>query len=132
MEKSTKVIIYSAFIVAIMAIIVFTTGNSSQQSQQMMNSTSTQNASNLGNATANATISLQDLASHNSKADCWVGYNKSVYDLTAWLPKHPGSSAAIEPYCGTAVEFEAAFKGQHGTSQVRTLLRESIYKGELA
>jgi cytochrome b involved in lipid metabolism len=60
-----------------------------------------------------------------------VAYNGKVYDLTAFLPKHPGSAAAIIPYCGTSEEFKAAFSDQHGTSQVNKMIEESILKGDL-
>ncbi|MDP3882340.1 MAG: cytochrome b5-like heme/steroid binding domain-containing protein [Nanoarchaeota archaeon] len=84
------------------------------------------------NSTGNSTnITFFELKTHNSKEDCWVSYKKKVYDVTSFLPKHPGSAAAIIPYCGTAEEFEKAFTGQHGTSQVKTLERMGIYKGEL-
>ena len=131
MKKVLSVIIFSAIIVAIVAITVFSNGNSPQQPAQTSNSTAAQNMSNLSSISANSTVNLQQLAEHDSKSDCWISYNKSVYDITSWLPRHPGSSAAIEPYCGTAAEFEAAFSGQHGTSNVKKLIAEGEYKGEL-
>lgn len=87
-----------------------------------------------GNATANPTDSISSsvLASHHAQADCWVAYQGKVYDITAWLPMHPGSASAIAPYCGTSSQFEAAFTGQHGTSQVQRLLAEGLLKGSFA
>jgi len=76
-------------------------------------------------------ISLYELASHNSRNDCWIAYDGTVYDITSFLPKHPGSAGAIVPYCGTSSDFENAFSGQHGTSQVSRLFREGELMGDL-
>jgi cytochrome b involved in lipid metabolism len=75
-------------------------------------------------------ISLSDLSSHKSQNDCWVAYQGKVYDVTAFLPLHPGGPAAILKYCGTASEFETGFTNKHGTSKVNILLQQ-IYKGDL-
>jgi cytochrome b involved in lipid metabolism len=136
MKKAFGVVIFALIIIALVALVVFTSGTSAPPQQNTTRNqtqtqvTATTNLSILPAANGSS-ITLAQLAEHDKKTDCWVGYNRSAYDLTSWLPKHPGSSAAIEPYCGTAAEFEAAFKGQHGTSQVKTLLRESTYKGAL-
>lgn len=76
-------------------------------------------------------ISTTELASHNERADCWVGYKGKVYDITSFVPKHPGGASKITPYCGTASEFEKAFTRQHGTSQVSKLMQQTTYMGDL-
>lgn len=35
-------------------------------------------------------FSLEEVAKHNGPADCWVIVRGRVYDVTAWVPKHPG------------------------------------------
>ncbi len=74
-------------------------------------------------------VSQSQLSEHAVEEDCWVAYNGTVYDITDWLPRHPGSAAAIRPYCGTAEEFEQAFTGQHGTSQIGRLMEEGVVIG---
>ena len=76
-------------------------------------------------------ISASELAKHKTKEDCWISYKGNVYDLTNWLPKHPGTAGAIAPFCGTSSEFEKAFIDKHDTSKVDKLMEEGIYKGEL-
>lgn len=76
-------------------------------------------------------ISIQTLSQHNKQSDCWIAYNGKVYDITNYLPKHPGGASRITPYCGTALEFEKAFTKKHGTSQVNKLVSEGVYKGDL-
>lgn len=78
-----------------------------------------------------AGITRAELARHASQADCWIAYKGVVYDITNWLPRHPGSAAAIAPYCGTAEEFAAAFNRQHGTGKDARLQREGVEKGTL-
>lgn len=75
-------------------------------------------------------VTLEMLSAHSAKTDCWVAYDGKVYDLTSWLPAHPGSSARIEPYCGTASEFQEAFEGQHRKSQVNRLMQVGVFMGD--
>ena len=65
-------------------------------------------------------ITLAELAKHDNDQDCWVVYKGSVYDVTKFLPIHPGGSERIAQFCGT-MDFESAFTGQHGTSKVKKL-----------
>jgi cytochrome b involved in lipid metabolism len=76
------------------------------------------------------TVTAAELAMHNSESDCWVSYDGEVYDITAFLPIHPGGVARIAPYCGTSKEFQQAFTNQHGTSKVSRLKRQ-VFKGTL-
>lgn len=76
-------------------------------------------------------ITRDELGKHKTQGDCWIAYKGTVYNITAWLPRHPGSAAAIAPYCGTAEEFAAAFNRQHGTGKDNRLKREGVDKGAL-
>ena len=76
-------------------------------------------------------ISDEALAAHNTAADCWIAYQGSVYDVTDWLTKHPGGSAAIAQYCGTSEEFEQALNRQHGAKQQNMLPEVGQFVGTL-
>lgn len=39
--------------------------------------------------------SLQDIEKHNSPSDCWLLIHGKVYDVTSWVPRHPGGSMII-------------------------------------
>ncbi len=52
-----------------------------------------------------------DVALHNSDASCWSIINGSVYDLTAYIPKHPGGASKIRHICGE--DGSSEFEGQH-------------------
>lgn len=68
----------------------------------------------------NWNITLEEYSTHNSVEDCWVVYKWSVYDITTFLPIHPGWSKTIEPYCGTTA-FEVAFERKHKEKKVEML-----------
>ncbi len=76
-------------------------------------------------------ISLTTLAEHNTQEDCWVVYKGKVYDITSFLPKHPGGVTRISRTCGTE-DFEGAFQKQHGSSQADRFMKVTTYKGDLA
>lgn len=76
-------------------------------------------------------ITRAELAKHNTQSDCWIGYKGTVYDITNWLPRHPGSAGAIAPFCGTADEFAEAFNKQHGTKRDARLEKEGVKEGSL-
>lgn len=58
---------------------------------------------------------VAEVSTHNSAASCWSAINGSVYDLTSFVSRHPGGSAAIKSLCG--IDGTAAFSGQHGGDQ---------------
>ncbi len=55
-----------------------------------------------------------EVAQHTTKASCWSMINGNIYDLTSWIPKHPGGEGAILSICG--IDGSSAFNGQHGRS----------------
>lgn len=63
-------------------------------------------------SSSSGTITMADVAKHNSQADCWSVVNKDVYNLTAWIAQHPGGPSPIESMCG--VDATSAFTNQHG------------------
>jgi L-lactate dehydrogenase (cytochrome) len=76
-------------------------------------------------------ISTDELAKHSSTSDCWVAFEGKAYDITEFLPQHPGGVNAIARHCGTQ-KFEEAFKGKHGTSKIGKFMEKTIFKGSLA
>ena len=45
-------------------------------------------------------LSAEEVAKHNKDNDCWVILNGKVYDVTSFLPDHPGGKRAITLYAG--------------------------------
>jgi cytochrome b involved in lipid metabolism len=46
-------------------------------------------------------ITMDEIAKHNTKEDCWFAINETVYDVTKYIAdgKHPGKEAIIQG-CG--------------------------------
>lgn len=77
-------------------------------------------------------ISTDELAKHSSLTDCWVVYKGEVFDITEFIPKHPGGKSVFSSLCGSPDKFEVAFVGQHGFSKVDILVLEAKLIGKLA
>jgi|TARA_B100001559_G_scaffold247876_1_gene211164 cytochrome b involved in lipid metabolism len=45
-------------------------------------------------------LSLGEIMKHNTENDCWVIIRDKVYDLTKFLPDHPGGKKAIMLFAG--------------------------------
>lgn len=75
-------------------------------------------------------ISLEELQTHNSETDCWVVFESKVYDITDYIPRHPGGEDKIIPNCGSDTEFESAFTKKHGTSKVSLLMKVGTFIGD--
>ncbi|MCR4333631.1 MAG: cytochrome b5 domain-containing protein [Patescibacteria group bacterium] len=59
-----------------------------------------------------AGITSAEVAAHGSRESCWSTINGNVYDLTSWIPQHPGGEQAILQLCGT--DGSGKFNRQHG------------------
>eukprot|EP00756_Hemistasia_phaeocysticola_P007151 Hpha_TRINITY_DN14142_c1_g1::TRINITY_DN14142_c1_g1_i1::g.11148::m.11148 len=55
-------------------------------------------------------VSLGHVRLHNKESDCWVIVLNKVYDVTQWVPEHPGGSMLIMQLAGkdASVAFERA------------------------
>ncbi len=75
-------------------------------------------------------ISSATVAQHSSRTSCWTSINGSVYDLTSWIPKHPGGEQAILQLCGT--DGSAKFNGMHGGDKAKEKLLSGFKIGTFA
>lgn len=51
-------------------------------------------------AQADSGISMADVATHNSRTDCWMVIEGNVYDVTGYIASHPGGAQILQG-CGT-------------------------------
>ena len=79
-------------------------------------------------------ITLTEVASHNSRTDCWTAIDQTVYDLTPYIQQHPGGAGALANLCG--IDATSAFKSQHGGQQrpasELASLAIGVYAGDVA
>lgn len=61
-----------------------------------------------------AALTMSEVAKHNTTESCWAAVDGDVYDLTAWIAKHPGGPDKISALCGT--DATAGFTGKHGAT----------------
>lgn len=94
---------------------------------------SQQNMTNLSTVmipTNQSTGSKQDqFSQHSTVSDCWILYQNKIYDITSYLPRHPGGEQKIAQFCGKP-GFEEAFLAKHGTSKVATLMKVGVLIGD--
>jgi predicted heme/steroid binding protein len=130
MNRTSKIILFSVVIVVLVALVVSINGNEPKVNSSNDNSVvaPVSNNSSVSNGVSGG-ISIDELAKHNLKNDCWVVYKGKVYDVTSWLTKHPGGVNAIAKYCGTQ-GFEDAFTKQHGTSKASLFLQVAKLMGD--
>jgi cytoskeletal protein RodZ len=77
-----------------------TSNQNTPQSTSENQNTSTSNSESAGEVAESADITKAEVASHNSKSDCWTIINNEVYDITAYIPRHPGGDEILRA-CGT-------------------------------
>ena len=68
-------------------------------------------ATTSASGSATGTITMADVATHNSPSDCWSAIDGKVYNLTSWISRHPGGPSVIKGLCGK--DGSAGFNGQH-------------------
>lgn len=74
--------------------------------------------------------SMADVATHNTKDDCWAVIDGGVYNLTSWITRHPGGPDKIIPLCGT--DATSAFRNQHDSQEKPNQQLAEFKVGELA
>ena len=45
-------------------------------------------------------LTLAQIAIHNTSSDCWTIVNNKIYNVTNYIPLHPAGADKITPFCG--------------------------------
>jgi len=61
--------------------------------------------------TGSINLTAAEIATHNSRSDCWSIVRGNVYNLTSYVQKHPGGPSVIANICGK--DGTGAFTNQH-------------------
>lgn len=75
------------------------------------------------------TYTMAEVQAAAAAGKCWTVVNGGVYDLSAWISKHPGGSAAIKSLCG--INGTAKFQATHGGQPKPENTLKSYYLGAL-
>ena len=54
-------------------------------------------------ASADGKMIMSDVASHNTRNDCYLVVSKKVYDVSGYISNHPGGQGKIISKCGQEV-----------------------------
>lgn len=60
-------------------------------------------------------LTVDEIADHDRTSDCWLIIDDKVYDVTEYMPFHPGGESTIVPYCGEESTEAFANKGDEGS-----------------
>lgn len=92
------------------------TGASASATQGQDAATGTTSQDTTGGSGAQlSTITMAQVAQHTSASGCWTIIDGNAYDLTTWIPQHPGGERAILSLCGK--DGTEAFRNQHDHAQ---------------
>lgn len=86
--------------------------------------TQTQNTAN-----APATYTMAEVAAANSASKCWTVVKGAVYDMTAYIQKHPGGAPTILSMCGK--DGTDAYNNQHAGQRKPTMVLDGLSIGTL-
>ncbi|CAO3663499.1 unnamed protein product [Umbelopsis vinacea] len=76
------------------------------------------------------TLTLQEVAAHNTKDNLWVVIHGKVYNLTKFLPEHPGGPRIILKYAGK--DATNAFEPIHPPDIIDRYLSAEACMGEIS
>lgn len=51
-------------------------------------------------STSSSTFTAAEVAQHKTQSDCWTIIDTGVYDITSYIPRHPGGDEILKA-CGT-------------------------------
>lgn len=74
-------------------------------------------------------IPLVEVANHNTESDCWMVIRNCVYDVTEYLPYHPGGVPELMK--GAGKDATALFNEIHRWVNFESILK-SCFKGYLS
>lgn len=74
-------------------------------------------------------ISYQEVQKHNKRNDCWIIIRGQVYDVTEFIPKHPGGDKIIVSNAGQDVT--EIFESLHAKGLLEKMLKPSQHVGSL-
>ena len=97
--KTFKIIMIAVGVILLVGAIVFIIGGNNKTSAPSVTNDNVSSQASSNDST-DVVVSAAELAVHNKKEDCWTSVNGLVYDITEYIPKHPGGDEILLA-CGT-------------------------------
>lgn len=106
MKKKILIIAFLVLIVVIAGIIVLKTMNNNSSNSNTQQTVTKQ-------------ITSTEVAAHNTSSSCWTVINGNVYDVTDYIPTHPGGSRILQA-CG--IDATSIFTSIHSSGRPASVL----------
>lgn len=126
--KSKTWIYVVIVLVLIFGFLTFRSFNNKQNDSRVDSmSNQTPNSEIVATSEANlSAISLNDIAKHSTKEDCWTTIDRNVYDVTKFISKHKGGDKILLA-CGK--DASDMFNGKAPMSRVHSEIAKKILSG---
>ena len=80
-------------------------------------------------AVATKTYTLADVSSHSTESDCWLVISNKVYNVTSFIPSHPGGQEILKG-CGKDATQMFSGEREHAENNASALLPQ-YYIGDI-
>jgi cytochrome b involved in lipid metabolism len=129
-QLTAGVAVLAALSVGILTYFVGHSGAEATWANRLEQTQAQEIAAPSGSTEAVGGLSAEQVASHNTKSDCWTVIDGTVYDLTSYIPVHKGGPLPLESICGK--DGTNAFSGQHSGEQRPAMDLSALAVGPLA
>jgi cytochrome b involved in lipid metabolism len=123
----------SCLLLASIGIFVFSSSKTSSSigsvkmtTDPVQNMSSNISNSNQKTAETKKIYTTKDVEAHSTKNDCWTIINNDVYDITSYVPMHPGGINQITRICGKDGTSLFASVPQHNNQSTNQLAKLKI------
>lgn len=72
----------------------------SQESSSISEPVASKPDNNVSNSNNQTTYTISQVAEKNTRSACWTIIENKVYDITNYIPNHPGGEEEISQICG--------------------------------
>jgi cytochrome b involved in lipid metabolism len=105
-EKSYKLVFVLLLFILVfgsyLAYLLYTSSKINSENSDLNNSkSSTESSASINTIAMNEnTYTQSQVAEKNSKESCWTIIDENVYNITSYIPNHPGGEKEILQICG--------------------------------
>ena len=98
MKKTVPIVLIILFIGITVSFVYFISSNNASSNSNTQTSQNDQ-ATSTQNTEPDKEYSVEEVKTHSSQTDCWTIIAGDVYDITSYIPRHPGGDEILKA-CG--------------------------------